>query len=95
MTSPKPVLEDGEDEDEDYEEEEEDYELEDGGGEEPFPGVERQEGDGQETPTPVDDDEDKKNPQYIPKKGMFYEHDNRRADPYNIASVPIVLLEHL
>ena len=25
----------------------------------------------------VDDDEDQRNPQYIPKKWMFYEHDNR------------------
>jgi len=28
----------------------------------------------------LDDDEDKKNPQYIPKLGMFYEHDDR-IDP--------------
>merc|ERR1740129_1485800 len=28
----------------------------------------------------LDDDEDKKNPQYIPKRGMFYEHDDR-IDP--------------
>lgn len=28
----------------------------------------------------VDDDEDKRNPQYIPKKGVFYEHDDRTAD---------------
>ncbi|KAI4468957.1 protein casc3 [Holotrichia oblita] len=43
---------------------------------------EREEGDGQES-TPakkVDDDEDKKNPQYIPKRGTFYEHDDRTAD---------------
>ncbi len=34
------------------------------GGEEPYPEVERQEGDGEEsTGTTVDDDEDKKNPQ--------------------------------
>lgn len=55
----------------------------DGGGEEPYPGIERQEGDGEETPsspTTLDDDEDKKNPQYIPKRGMFYEHDDR-IDP--------------
>lgn len=44
--------------------------------------LERQEGDGQESiPTKkVDDDEDKKNPQYIPKKGTFYEHDDRTLD---------------
>ena len=33
--------------------------------------------DGDEKESVQDDDEDKKNPQYIPKKGMFYEHDNR------------------
>lgn len=44
--------------------------------------LERQEGDGQESiPTKkVDDDEDKKNPQYIPKKGTFYEHDDRTLE---------------
>merc|ERR1712130_923637 len=55
----------------------------DGGGEESYPGIERQEGDGEETPsspTTLDDDEDKKNPAYIPKRGMFYEHDDR-IDP--------------
>jgi len=72
----------GDDDDEEEDEDDDDYENDGGGGggggEEPFPGaMERQEGDGEETPTPVDDDEDKKNPQYIPKKGMFYEHDDR------------------
>jgi len=55
----------------------------DGGGEDLFPGLERQQGDGEENPnstTNLDDDEDKKNPQYIPKRGMFYEHDDR-IDP--------------
>lgn len=46
--------------------------------------LERQEGDGQESipqkAAKVDDDEDKKNPQYIPKRGTFYEHDDRTAD---------------
>ncbi|XP_026728071.1 protein CASC3-like isoform X1 [Trichoplusia ni] len=27
----------------------------------------------------VDDDEDRSNPQYIPKRGTFYEHDDRTA----------------
>merc|ERR1712130_109348 len=39
-----------------------------GSGEEPYPGVERQEGDGEDTPlspTTLDDDEDNKNPAYI------------------------------
>ena len=54
---------------------------ENGSGEEPYPGAERQEGDGEETPNEtLDDDEDKKNPAYIPKRGMFYEHDDR-IDP--------------
>uniref|UniRef100_A0A6P7G719 Protein CASC3 n=1 Tax=Diabrotica virgifera virgifera TaxID=50390 RepID=A0A6P7G719_DIAVI len=44
--------------------------------------LEREEGDGQEsTPSKkVDDDEDKKNPQYIPKRGTFYEHDDRTLE---------------
>nr|XP_022914646.1 protein CASC3 isoform X1 [Onthophagus taurus] len=43
---------------------------------------EREEGDGQESaPTKkIDDDEDKKNPQYIPKRGTFYEHDDRTGE---------------
>ncbi|KAJ8926082.1 hypothetical protein NQ315_009938 [Exocentrus adspersus] len=44
--------------------------------------LEREEGDGQESAPArkVDDDEDKKNPQYIPKRGTFYEHDDRTTD---------------
>ncbi|XP_076337135.1 CASC3 exon junction complex subunit isoform X3 [Tachypleus tridentatus] len=45
---------------------------------------ERQEGDGEEGASPfqavekvLDDDEDRRNPQFIPKKGAFYEHDDR------------------
>lgn len=30
----------------------------------------------------VDDDEDRRNPQYIPKRGTFYEHDDRTALGY-------------
>lgn len=43
--------------------------------------LEREEGDGQESAPnrKVDDDEDKRNPQYIPKRGTFYEHDDRTA----------------
>lgn len=44
---------------------------------------EREEGDGQESvpakEKKLDDDEDRRNPQYIPKKGTFYEHDDRTA----------------
>ncbi len=29
----------------------------------------------------LDDDEDRKNPAYIPRKGAFYEHDLRSGDP--------------
>merc|ERR1719259_308721 len=36
----------------------------------------REAGDGQEE-AKVDDDEDRRNPQYIPKRGNFYEHDDR------------------
>ncbi|CAG9131608.1 unnamed protein product [Plutella xylostella] len=35
--------------------------------------------DGQEAEKRVDDDEDRSNPQYIPKRGTFYEHDDRTA----------------
>lgn len=54
-------------------------------GSEDFDGpVERQSGDGQEQESDVkkkvDDDEDRSNPQYIPKKGTFYEHDDRTAE---------------
>lgn len=50
---------------------------------------EREEGDGEESgdnagaaaqAKPLDDDEDKRNPQYIPKKGGFYEHDDRTRE---------------
>jgi protein CASC3 len=47
---------------------------------------ERISGDGQEElengegKKKVDDDEDRSNPQYIPKKGTFYEHDDRTAE---------------
>lgn len=50
--------------------------------------LERQRGDGKENDEDdenkkVDDDEDRRNPQYIPKRGVFYEHDDRTADePY-------------
>lgn len=47
----------------------------------------RGDGDGEEEQNEdskkVDDDEDRSNPQYIPKRGIFYEHDDRTAeDPY-------------
>lgn len=55
--------------------------------------LERQRGDGEEEQNEdskkVDDDEDRSNPQYIPKRGVFYEHDDRTADD------PWVLLLHL
>ena len=45
---------------------------------------EREEGDGEESenaaPKPLDDDEDRRNPQYIPKRGGFYEHDDRTRE---------------
>lgn len=44
--------------------------------------LEREEGDGQESAPlkKIDEAEDKKNPQYIPKRGTFYEHDDRTAE---------------
>lgn len=36
----------------------------------------------------LDEDEDRKNPQYIPKKGTFYEHDNRNTEG-KAADVPV------
>lgn len=46
-------------------------------------GEKRESGDGQEEEKPqkkLDDDEDRRNPQYIPKRGTFYEHDDRTTD---------------
>ncbi|XP_043267125.1 protein CASC3 isoform X2 [Venturia canescens] len=46
-------------------------------------GGERESGDGQEEDKPqrkLDDDEDRRNPQYIPKRGTFYEHDDRTTE---------------
>lgn len=46
-------------------------------------GAQRESGDGQEEEKPqkkLDDDEDRRNPQYIPKRGTFYEHDDRTVD---------------
>ncbi|XP_059477603.1 protein CASC3 [Neocloeon triangulifer] len=53
--------------------------------EEELYGDKREEGDGEEESgsakeKKLDDDEDRRNPQYIPKKGTFYEHDDRGAD---------------
>lgn len=59
-------------------EEEEEDEDEDGENAEGAEGeaVEGEEGEKKK----VDDDEDRSNPQYIPKKGTFYEHDDRTAE---------------
>jgi protein CASC3 len=53
---------------------------------------ERESGDGQEeleseggSKKPVDHDEDRSNPQYIPKKGTFYEHDDRTVEDLDAA----------
>ncbi|KAL0103116.1 hypothetical protein PUN28_017446 [Cardiocondyla obscurior] len=46
-------------------------------------GEQRESGDGQEEEKQqkkLDDDEDRRNPQYIPKRGTFYEHDDRTTD---------------
>lgn len=60
--------------------------------------LERQRGDGEEEQNEdakkVDDDEDRSNPQYIPKRGVFYEHDDRTADdPYVNYSYRMILLQ--
>ncbi|XP_015780978.1 protein CASC3 [Tetranychus urticae] len=77
------LLEDGEDDDEDDDGEVENDEEEDEEDDGSIEG-EREEGDGQEsneiskqTDKELDDDEDRRNPQYIPKRGAFYEHDDR------------------
>ncbi|XP_077501551.1 uncharacterized protein LOC144112626 isoform X2 [Amblyomma americanum] len=56
---------------------------------------ERQQGDGEETSDPsglqvkvLDCDEDKRNPQYIPKKGEFYQHDDRLASDGDKPEIP-------
>jgi protein CASC3 len=56
---------------------------------------ERESGDGQEeqesessTKKKVDHDEDRSNPQYIPKKGTFYEHDDRMAEDIDEEAKP-------
>lgn len=70
----------------DGEEDEDDDEAEDGSDDDVIEVLdnERQSGDGQEQDTDskrkVDDDEDRSNPQYIPKKGTFYEHDDRTLE---------------
>ncbi|XP_055597060.1 uncharacterized protein LOC129747068 [Uranotaenia lowii] len=77
----------GEDEEEDEEE------LEDGSDDDVIEVLdyERQSGDGQEQEAEakkkVDDDEDRSNPQYIPKKGTFYEHDDRTAEDDDVKEV--------
>lgn len=80
--------ESGESGDEEEEEEEELGSETDGGGSDDdvieVLDYERQSGDGQEQEADakkkVDDDEDRSNPQYIPKKGTFYEHDDRTLE---------------
>lgn len=42
--------------------------------------LDRADGDEDGEKKKVDDDEDRSNPQYIPKRGVFYEHDDRTAD---------------
>ena len=54
---------------------------------------EREEGDGEESESaagakPLDDDEDRRNPQYIPKRGGFYEHDDRGRDEADAEQPP-------
>lgn len=70
----------------DADEEDDEEEVEDGSDDDVIEVLdyERQSGDGQEqeadSKRKVDDDEDRSNPQYIPKKGTFYEHDDRTVE---------------
>ncbi|KAL1115221.1 hypothetical protein AAG570_007252 [Ranatra chinensis] len=62
---------------------------------------ERPDGDGQESnkeKKPLDHDEDRRDPQYIPKKGIFYEHDDRTSEALQElllekVYLPLVLLD--
>ena len=79
-------LVEGENEEGEIVEDEEGEEVEGEHEEEEIVEGEREEGDGEEsdeedTPAkPLDDDEDRRNPQYIPKRGGFYEHDDRNRE---------------
>ncbi|XP_046645650.1 protein CASC3-like isoform X2 [Daphnia pulicaria] len=78
--------EEGENEEGELVEDEEGEEVEGEHEEEEVVEGEREEGDGEESDDedapakPLDDDEDRRNPQYIPKRGGFYEHDDRNRE---------------
>ncbi|XP_037048680.1 RNA polymerase II degradation factor 1 [Bradysia coprophila] len=67
------------DEDEDFEDDDVDDNGEDGS---VVLELDHQRADGEDDgeKKKVDDDEDRSNPQYIPKRGVFYEHDDRTAE---------------
>uniref|UniRef100_A0A1L8DDK0 Protein CASC3 n=1 Tax=Nyssomyia neivai TaxID=330878 RepID=A0A1L8DDK0_9DIPT len=65
------------DEEEDVDEDDEGSSIESGEEEEEGEGIP---GQIVENKKQVDDDEDRSNPQYIPKRGTFYEHDDRTAE---------------
>ncbi|XP_059622628.1 protein CASC3 [Phlebotomus argentipes] len=67
------------DEEDDEEEEEEDVSSMESG-EEDEENPEMTQSQILEAKRQVDDDEDRSNPQYIPKRGTFYEHDDRTAE---------------
>lgn len=51
---------------------------------------------GKKVPKHLDDDEDRKNPAYIPRKGLFFEHDLRgqtQEEEVRYVSVPLGLWE--
>lgn len=51
---------------------------------------------GKKVPKHLDDDEDRKNPAYIPRKGLFFEHDLRgqtQEEEVRYVSVPLRLWE--
>lgn len=71
----------GEEHDEEAEDEGEDEEGEDEeDDDEEDEGEEGDEAGEQAAAKPLDDDEDRRNPQYIPKRGGFYEHDDRTRE---------------
>ncbi|XP_055694305.1 polycomb protein Asx-like [Lutzomyia longipalpis] len=67
----------GPDDEEDEDEDDEGSSLESGEEEDDAEGTP---GQMPENKKQVDDDEDRSNPQYIPKRGTFYEHDDRTAE---------------
>ncbi|KAG5673072.1 hypothetical protein PVAND_003147 [Polypedilum vanderplanki] len=84
--------EDSMDEEEATDDEDEPQDDERESGDDDDENQEEQESEGG-TKKKVDHDEDRSNPQYIPKKGTFYEHDDRTAEDLD-ANEPVENLEN-